>query len=63
MTKTTFWLSNIVAEVDFETAMLSNADLGASPAELVFNPESLRDRDWTGHQGCPEMNLDNCFSS
>ena len=63
MTTPTFWLSNTVAEVDNETALLSNTDLGASPAELVFNPESLRDRNWTGHQGCPEMDLTNCYSS
>lgn len=65
MTKTTHWLSSIAAEVDFQTTLWSDDLLGLSPAELEHYDLSEAERGpiWTGHQGCPEMDLSNCFSS
>ena len=35
--------------------------LGASPAELVFNPESSREIYFVDHSGCPEMDLSQVY--
>lgn len=58
-----FWLISIADGVDTETALLSNVDLGASPAELDCNPESFRTHAMINHQGSPEMDLTNCYGS
>ena len=36
---------------------LDPTELGASPAELVFNPESDRPFSFAEHQGTPELRL------
>jgi hypothetical protein len=63
MTKTTYWLSSIAAEVDNQTTLWSDELLGLSPAELDHYDlsEAEREPKWVGHQGCPEMNLDNVY--
>ena len=35
----------------------SSNELGASPAELEYNPESERLPIWADHDGCPELRL------
>jgi hypothetical protein len=35
----------------------SSKELGASPAELVFNPELDRDFSFAEHDGTPELRL------
>lgn len=35
----------------------SSKELGASPAELDFNPESTREIYFVDHSGCPELRL------
>ena len=39
--------------------------LGLSPSEIAHIDliEDEMDPIWVGHQGCPEMDLSNCFSS
>jgi len=64
MTASNWWLSNMVAEVEQHSTLLRSDLLGATPSELAHHDDILAEQGWpwVGHQGCPEMDLANCFA-
>ena len=52
-----YWLISIADEVDAEVNLWDDSQLGASPAELDWNPEQDRERSWHSHDGEAELRL------
>lgn len=53
----TAYLISVADEFTQAALLLDNSNLGASPAELDYNIEQERPKNWADHEACPELRL------